>query len=108
MAASQYYIDPLSVLISATVRPIFTEFSTMMRNDPRNSTEPNELLFAGQTRVRQRTIILVVGAHWRLLTNGIEPFVCCAMRPFVKLLWPLVIRPHRSTTCRCGLLLPTD
>jgi len=48
----------------------------MMHNDPLNPTGPNEMLFAGQTRVRQRTIILVAGTHWRLLTNAIEPSVC--------------------------------
>jgi len=54
-------------------------------SDPLNPTGPNEMLFAGQTHVRRRTIILVAGAHWRLLANVIEPCVA-AMRPFVKLL----------------------
>ena len=32
------------------------------------------------------------GSHWRHLANTTEPSVCvAAMRPYVKLLWPLVI-----------------
>ena len=34
------------------------------------------MLFAGQTRVCQRTIMLVAGAHWRLLANAIVPSMC--------------------------------
>ena len=37
-------------------------------------------------------------AHWCHPVNTIEPSVCGGMLSFVKLLWPLVIRPHRSTT----------
>jgi len=29
-------------------------------------------------------------ARWRHMANTIEPSVCAAMRPYVKLLWPLV------------------
>jgi len=44
---------------------------------PHEISGPNETLFVGQTRVRQRTvIILFAGAHWRLLFNTIEPSVC--------------------------------
>jgi len=48
----------------------------MMHDDPVNPSGPNEMLFAGQTRVHQTTIILVADAHWRLLANAIEPSVC--------------------------------
>jgi len=48
----------------------------MMHNDPLNPTGPNEMLFAGQTRVRQGTIVVVVGAHWRILANAIVSSVC--------------------------------
>jgi len=61
----------------------------MMHNDPLNLTGPNEMLFAGHTQsVRQRTIILAAGAHWRLLANAIEPSICgaAAMPLFVNLL----------------------
>jgi len=47
-----------------------------MHNDPVKLIEPNKTLFAGQTCVRQRTITLVVGAHWRILANAIEPTAC--------------------------------
>ena len=57
-----------------------------MHNDPLNPTGPNEMLFAGQTRVRRITIILVAGAHWRLLANAIEPSMCDGDAAFVKLL----------------------
>ena len=40
---------------------IFAKFCTMVHIDPFNPTRSNEMLFAGQTRVRQRTIILVAG-----------------------------------------------
>jgi len=41
----------------------YTKFRTMMHNDLVNPTGLNEMLFAGQTRVSHRTIILVAGAH---------------------------------------------
>jgi len=34
------------------------------------------MLFAGQTRVCHRTIMLVAGAHWRLLAKAILPSMC--------------------------------
>jgi len=52
------------------------EGSMVMHNDPLKPTGPNEMLFAGQTCVRQRTIILVADAHWLLLANTTEPSVC--------------------------------
>jgi len=48
-----------------------------MYNDPLNPTGTNKMLFEEQTRVCQRTIILVVGAHWRILANANELSVCC-------------------------------
>ena len=43
-----------------------------------------------------------IGATWRMRLNRPRsggPNKAVAMRPYVKLLWPLVIiRPHRSTT----------
>jgi len=36
------------------------------------NNEPNKMLFVGQTRVRPKNHILVVGAHWRILVNTIN------------------------------------
>ena len=47
-------------------------------------------------------------AHWHNLANTTEPTCIAAMRPYVKLLWPLVIiRLHRITTLG-RLLLQTE
>jgi len=43
------------------------------------------MLFARQTRVRQRTIILVDGVYWRLLANAIEPSVCSGDAAFCQI-----------------------
>jgi len=48
----------------------------MMHNDPLNPTGSNKVLCARQTRLHQRTIILVAGAHWRLLANATEVSMC--------------------------------
>jgi len=94
------YLDNMRIAIS---RQQFdgssTKFTMMMHNDPLNPNGPNEMLFAGQTRVHQRTNILVVGAHWRFLANAIEPSVCGGDAAFCQISLALVfIRPHRSTT----------
>jgi len=47
-------------------------FGTVTQIDPLIPTGPNEILFAGQTRLRPNNHVLVAGAHWRHLvsTNG--------------------------------------
>jgi len=52
---------------------IFAKFCTMVHIDPFNPTRSNEMLFAGQTRVRRKNHVLIAGAHWRLVANTIEP-----------------------------------
>jgi len=56
-----------------------------MHNDPLSPTGPNEMLFAGQTRVRRKTIILVAGVHWCLLANVIEPYMCSGNEAFCQI-----------------------
>jgi len=57
-----------------------------MHNDPLNPAGPNKMLFAEQIRLRQRTITLVAGAHWRLPANAIEPSVCIGDAAFCQIL----------------------
>jgi len=38
-----------------------------------NAIGPNEMLFAGQIRVRPKNHVIVAGAHWRILVSTIEP-----------------------------------
>ena len=64
----------------------------MMHNDSLNLTGPNGMLFSGQTHVRRRTIILVAGAHWRLLIDAIEPSMCGG---------DAALRQITLTTCYC-------
>ena len=68
------HLDNRRIAISR--QRIFTKFSTMIHNDPLNPTGPNDMLFAGQTHVCQRAIILVAVARWRLLANAIEASMC--------------------------------
>jgi len=46
-----------------------------MHIDPLNPSGPNDMLFAGHTRVHPKNHILVVGPHCCLLANTIEPSV---------------------------------
>jgi len=57
------------------------------------------MLFAGQTRVRQRTIILVAGAHWPLLANAIETSVCGGDAAFCQIHSLLLSSLGRITLC---------
>jgi len=75
--------------VSLIMLPVYGVKSTLQPN----WTEWDEMMFAGQTRVRQRTTVFVAGAwqngaSWRMQLNC--P-CAAAMRLFVQLLWPVVV-----------------
>jgi len=54
------------------------------------------MLFAVQTHVRQKNHVLVVGAHWRFLTNTAEPSVLPGVGWLKQLNRPIM--PFRGLT----------
>jgi len=85
MANERHLANRRITIIYATVPRIFAKFNMMMHNDPLNPTGPNEMLFAGRTRVRQGAILLVAGAQWQIVANATEPSVCSGDAAFCQI-----------------------
>jgi len=60
------------------------------------TAEPIEMRFGLRTRVGPKKRALGESAHWRHLEIPLNRPCAAAMRPYVKLLRALIIRPHRS------------
>jgi len=67
----------------------------MMHVDTLDTTGPNEIAYGTVCRTHScvpNSHVLAAGAYWRNQANTLNRPCAAAMRPIVKLLWPLVTR----------------